>query len=266
MQAMTCGGVHAGASRQAESAAQQALLVIAHPGHELRLYGWLHSVHADVVILTTGAGRCGGSRTDSSRRVLDEVGATPSSIFGRYSDLEIYSAFLNGQNRLFMELAADLASILRSKPYTAVVADPFEGHNPTHDVCRVLVEAALERVAARTGRVIPHYEYPLINNHIPVSGDDDIHVCLDENELTKKIHAAFSYPELAAEVSMRLQLEGVSQQAKELLRRISRQSPSYSLPTEPPFYHYPAVLRYREHFVPVSRALMQWAHKEFCEG
>ena len=44
---------------------KRCALVVAHPGHELRVYGWLALRKPDVYILTDGSGHTGNSRLDS---------------------------------------------------------------------------------------------------------------------------------------------------------------------------------------------------------
>lgn len=40
----------------------RAGLMIAHPGHELLVHGWLEVAHPRVFVLTDGSGRCAQSR------------------------------------------------------------------------------------------------------------------------------------------------------------------------------------------------------------
>src|SRR5215470_17021527 len=60
-----------------------AALVISHPGHELRLFGWLRLAKPSVFILTDGSGRSDASRIASTSRILASAGANPGGIFGR---------------------------------------------------------------------------------------------------------------------------------------------------------------------------------------
>jgi hypothetical protein len=54
---------------------------VAHPGHELRVFGWLHAARPRVFVLTDGSGRTGRSRLPSTTRILREAGAEPASIY-----------------------------------------------------------------------------------------------------------------------------------------------------------------------------------------
>ncbi|MSQ47696.1 MAG: hypothetical protein EXR78_04785 [Deltaproteobacteria bacterium] len=55
--------------------AKPAALVIAHPGHELRLHGWLQHARPWVSVLTDGSGHADHSRLDSTTTLLHDVGA-----------------------------------------------------------------------------------------------------------------------------------------------------------------------------------------------
>ena len=67
-----------------------AALVVAHPGHEVRLHGWLAAARPSVSILTDGSGRSGRPRLDSTSAYLREIGVEAGELYGRFSDRNIY--------------------------------------------------------------------------------------------------------------------------------------------------------------------------------
>jgi len=71
-------------------------LVIAHPGHELRVHGWLEKARPLVFVLTDGSGRSGLPRLNSTRKVLLDAGAKTGPIFGRFTDAETYASIPRG--------------------------------------------------------------------------------------------------------------------------------------------------------------------------
>src|SRR5438105_9826273 len=73
---------------------ERALLVVAHPGHELRLFGWLCSARPDVLVLTDGSGHSGRSRIEATRNVLLMTGARAGAVFGEFTDRQLYAALL----------------------------------------------------------------------------------------------------------------------------------------------------------------------------
>ena len=56
------------------------MLVVAHPGHELRVYGWMMQARPVVHVLTDGSGADGESRIGSTTALRPDVGATRGSI------------------------------------------------------------------------------------------------------------------------------------------------------------------------------------------
>jgi hypothetical protein len=48
----------------------ESALIIAHPGHEIRVHGWLERAKPVVYVLTDGSGRSGQSRLASTARLL----------------------------------------------------------------------------------------------------------------------------------------------------------------------------------------------------
>src|SRR5260370_6140515 len=63
----------------------RALLVVAHPGHELRLFGWLCSARPDVLVLTDGSGHSGRSRIEATRIFLNITGVLSETVFREFN-------------------------------------------------------------------------------------------------------------------------------------------------------------------------------------
>ena len=135
----------------------RAVLVVAHPGHELSLAGWLAMMRPSVFVITDGSGQLGRSRLHSTTKVLLRTGARPGSIYGHLSDQEVYDAMLRQDVGLFLRIAYDLTDWLVLHGIEYVVGDSAEGYNPTHDVCRILVGGAVELAhrEIRMGRRAP---------------------------------------------------------------------------------------------------------------
>jgi len=73
----------------------RAALVVAHPSHELRVHGWLEQTRPYVCVLTDGGGRRGEARLSRTSEVLTRAGAAQGTIYGRLTDLEVYTAILS---------------------------------------------------------------------------------------------------------------------------------------------------------------------------
>jgi hypothetical protein len=253
-------------SRSSESA-----LVVAHPGHELRVYGWLEREQPQVYVLTDGSGSSGRSRVPSTEEVLRCAGSRPGSIFGRFSDRELYEVILDGQIDLLAAVARELAEALIADGVDTVAADALEGFNPSHDLCRLLTDAAVALARRRNGRAIASYEFLLEGRPDAFSANGSSGVLrleLEEGALERKLAAARSYPEMAYEAERAFERHGAEAFRIECLRPADPDADIEALIEEPPYYEsygeqqvaagrYPRVLRFREHFLPLARALRE---------
>ena len=246
----------------------RAALVVAHPGHELRLHGWLESVRPVVFVLTDGSGRTGRSRLASTSRVLRRAGAEPGDLYGRFSDQEVYAALLDGDFSLFHRMVDELAIAFIREAIGYVVGDAAEGYNPGHDVGRLATAAAVARVASVRGRPLPHFVFPLIgrpDGRPEGSRGRPILLGLDDHALARKLAAAQTYPGLEGEIGGALQGLGAEAFRQEWIQPAAP-TPLGEDAAEPPFYErygqervragdYQRVLRFRTHVLPVAEAL-----------
>jgi hypothetical protein len=247
---------------------ERTALVVAHPGHELLVQGWLETARPRVCVLTDGSGHSGRSRLPSTSRVLDPAGARPGCVYGRFTDSALYAALLRRDVGLFRGLAEELADAFVRDDIAAVAGDAWEGYNPAHDVCRLLVNAAVKRVRARTGRALRNYAFPLTLPPAPSPAPPAVfRLCLDDGALGRKLARARAYPELADEVNGALARLGPDAFRTECLHPVG--AGEGLRPFEgPPFYEeygerqvaagrYRQALRYREHVRPLAHALLR---------
>ena len=263
-------------------------LVVAHPGHELVVHGWLETARPLVLALTDGSGRSGRGRVESSVQIIESAGARVDEFFGVITDAEAYEALLRGSVDLFVSLTIRLAQRLIDEKITTVVGDAAEGINPVHDVCRVMINAAVA-MASESGRTVRNLEFLLFRAH-EVSGDRlgerDIHLTLVTDAHARKLSVARAYHELTPEVTAALNgtlevlhefpdlaslvdktVSTLSADAyrSECLRTVVRQRNASQ-----PFYElygerlvaagrYAEVLRYQTHVLPIEDALGQLA-------
>lgn len=270
----------------------RAALIIAHPGHELRVHGWLEEALPTVCVLTDGSGRTQRSRLDSTTRVLEAAGTTHGPVYGAMSDVELYTAVLEHDHSPFTRVVDDVARMLLGERIERVVGDAEEGYNPAHDVCRLVINAAVRLVNLTSRRQVANYDFTLVAppGHCPEPlRADSIRLELDEAAFARKLSAARNYPELQAEVEAALSGAGSVgfQKHPDLARRAGSDFGSAGAPDfgvewlrrvddgggtpapftgKIPFYeeygerqvaagHYARVLRYREHVLPLAAAL-----------
>jgi hypothetical protein len=243
-------------------------VVVGHPGHELKVFGWIAEHRPQVHVITDGSGRHGVSRLPSTAKLLAGVGAKPGEVFGPVSDAEIYHALLETNIPFFLDLLNRLAGSFIRNRVDFVGGDATEGFNPTHDICRALVNAAVAVAEEATGRRIPNYEFCLTEweqSRQDVHDRQCLHVRLGDDLLRRKLEAAATYGELKEEVEKAIAARGEQYFQIECLRKVSSLT-TESEPTDKPFYEtfgeqrvaeggYTSVIRYRQHMVPVLEAL-----------
>ncbi len=184
-----------------------AALVVAHPGHELRVHGWLEHARPHVFILTDGSGHSGRSRIGHSTEVLEGAGAVAGTVYGAVSDRALYAAILEQDFPLFEQLADELAEAFVRTRVDHVVGDARDGYNPGHDICRMLIQTALVMVKRSTGSELSDFDFPLIG---PPGSWPDGHaqqataLRLDDDMLQRKLDAALRYEPLREEIAPRL--------------------------------------------------------------
>src|SRR5215471_6461217 len=190
--------------------ATRPTLIVGHPGHELRVFGWMLSAHPVVHVLTDGSGSDGKSRVASTTALLDSVGARAGSIYGRLTDRDIYARILARDHAWFIMLASELAASLVRDRADLVAGDAVEGFNPSHDVCRYVINAAVR--LASNGRTIACYAFPLDgppDTRTAGLTGDALRVSLDDAALERKLQSAHAYTELRGEVQRTLDRYGV---------------------------------------------------------
>ena len=233
-----------------------AALVVAHPGHELRLHHWLERARPRVFVLTDGSGS-GASRIRSTLEVLAATGCTAGSIVAPFTDHEIYRMLLAGDVDRVLMTTLDLAEDFVEHEIRAVVADACEWYNPTHDLCSVMARLAAQRAGVR----IASYEYAVTG-----ASDAGEMLELDDAALARKTAAAHRYDALSTEVETLLQRVGVDALRREVLRPIAADVLP-PVPTSKPFYEthgesrvaagrFSTVIRYEQHFRPFVEKLI----------
>lgn len=244
---------------------KRAALVIGHPGHELRVFRWLEMERPTVFVLTDGSGRSGHSRLPSTTRLLEQAGASKGSFYGRLTDGEAYNAILNCDFDLFIELARELARFLIDETVGYVAGDALEGYNPTHDVCRLVIGAAVE-IARRSGNNgVANFDFPLTGAPYKSDGNNVIRIELDDDAFARKMAAARACAALESEVNDAISSNSERAFRVECLRAVGNNEVSFGQ-DDKPYYerygekqveagHYREIIRYRQHVLPLAEAL-----------
>jgi hypothetical protein len=272
-------------------------VVIAHPGHEVRVHRWLELTRPVVFIITDGSGRSGESRLSSTSRLLADINVKPGHIFGHFTERRFYDAVLNQELSFFLRLAEELAQAFMDREIERVVGDAAEGYNSTHDVCRLLINAAVEIVNRAEASSICNYDFPVVGSPgaCPEAlRTEALWVHLDDDAFARKINAARKYyPELLEETRETFAEDGVGpwreylreagaeqsalaencaldQFRLECMRPVKGPCDYHERFSHLPFYErhgesrreagfYDRVIRYREHLVPIAQTLRRHA-------
>jgi len=248
-------------------AGRRALLVIAHPGHELRVHGWLELVRPEVWVLTDGSGHGEQGRLASTARLLARAGATCGPLFGRFRDRDAYTLMMGGEVGAVGELVKLLADTLVSQRIDYVAGDACEGFNPVHDLCRLVIDAAVVTATQRGGRPVDDFEFALEGGPAWQGSGEELSWQLDEEALARKLAAARDYPELVDEVERAVAAFGEHAFARERLFRVEPFATLHTRFDGKPQYErfgeervaagfYSQVLRYDEHYAPLTAALL----------
>ena len=270
--------------------AENTILFVAHPGHELCVYGWTQQTRPDVCVLTDGSGHDGRSRINSTTTLLRRAGACPGSIYGSLTDAEVYRAILNYDIDLFAGIAEQFADELTAGDVTSVAGDAIEGFNPAHDLCRLIINAGVRLARKRSGRMIVNREFPIVAHSSARPSSADINLIwteLTDQEFEAKLKAARAYEglqpevdaafngaaplrdqsgELAAVFISDYDSRDIQAYRVEMLRSADEDFVTKMFLEDPPFYerygesrvamgYYQDVIRYREHMLPLAQAL-----------
>jgi hypothetical protein len=253
-------------------ASVRAALVVGHPGHELKVLGWIAAYRPRAFILTDGSGRGATPRTGHSRRLLGDLQVSVDSGFGNCPDQVVYTAILERNTGFFCNQTRRLADALVRHGIDFVAGDALEGYNPTHDLCRWMIDAAVTMAQRQSDITIRNYEFLLTES----ASDADARHCascchfqLDDEALERKLACAHAYEEMASEVQSALDRCGKDYFATECFRRVEQpfaarpylQAPQYESWGEQRVAagHYRTVIHHQEHVVPIMEAIRKLA-------
>lgn len=249
-------------------------LIVAHPGHELRIFGWVCAKKPLVFILTDGSGHGEASRLHLTTEILQSIGALPSTLFGIASDHEIYNHILEQNYSFFINLSKLIAQELIEKQIECVAGDALEGYNPTHDLCRIVINLAIHFASKQIGYTIKNYMFPLVAHPSPKNfPSDSLYITLSEKEFIHKIEVSRSYAKnvkgmLVSEIDQAIIQYGKDAFRNEILFTDNTSACLAQCNIEKPFYesygekqvaagHYKQVIRYHEHIAPIIRAIVK---------
>jgi hypothetical protein len=245
-------------------------LIVAHPGHELRVHGWMTQTRPLTFVLTDGSGALGVNRAAATGAILEQAGASIGGVFAALTDAEAYEAILAHDAERFGAFAESIARELADSGVAGVTGDAWEGYNPVHDICRLVIDASVAMASKKTGRAIDNTSFALTGS--PDSRAEGVRrYVLDDDAFARKMLAADQYGELAHDVNEAIRDHGREAFRIEVLKPVM--APHWldrQFLHERPFYErhgeervgagkYGAVIRYREHVRQIGEELRKLA-------
>jgi len=247
-------------------------LIAGHPGHELKVFGWISEFRPRTYVLTDGSGHRGVSRLPSTVQLLATLGIEVDRLFGVISDRSLYRAILDRETAWFDAILNRIVDSFIEDRIDLVVADAMEGFNPAHDLCRILVDGGVVAVKRKTGRTIANYKFCLTEWERSRQEQHDescFHFVLDDDALRRKIEAAEKYGELKAEVRQAIALRGVEYFRIECLKEVAEPFGRYDYSGRPDYETwgeqrvaegtYESLIRYDQHVLPIIDAIRSHA-------
>lgn len=214
---------HASEGRARLEAGPAPILVAAHPGHELRLYGWCVLWRPTLFLLTDGSrGAENRQRVDASKRIAASLGMSPGCLFGEFSDRDVYSWITEGRVAPFVAWTARLAEWICAHQPPAIIADAWQGYNPSHDLTHLMARCAAGRAATLLGRPVPVFDYAVVPEQLAAEEPlGPVHEALDLNNrlVRKKLSAIGAFQGIEVEREQILALEGKTGMSQEQLHR-----------------------------------------------
>ena len=191
-------------------------LSIAHPGHELRLHGFIEQAKPFTFLLADGSGKDIPSLFTNAQdciynAMMNDLNLSPKELASEkwmrilylsqkvedspnqyIKEEEIINEILEQRTGFFIFYINFLATNFIKWNIDYIVSDPREGYNVLHDICSIVTNLAVKLVKKVKDKKIIQYQYAL-NNKYENIGDDCIHIVLDDLAIERKIKSIVNY-------------------------------------------------------------------------
>jgi hypothetical protein len=250
-------------------------VIIGHPAHELRIYRFMELYKPQFYILTDGAGTTGRSRVAASKQIIENAGAKTSSVLGRFSDPEMYRIIREFDTKPLTDLLEEIVEDLVKNEIELIAGDAIEGFNPTHDLCRYLINAIIKIYNSRKRKQVQNFDFLLDGPPAAFNQEADnrdIILKLSAADFSRKISAAEGFLEIASEIKGAIERNGKDAFYYECLRPVQALDQFTGWSTDIPFYEsfglsrvqsgvYSQVISFEKHLLPLGRFLAKYSEK-----
>ncbi len=196
----------------------KSALLIAHPAHELLLYGWMAEAKPTVHCLTTGAAYGKSARIHRTELLLQQTESSLGKIFGRISDQDLYAMLLENRTTPLVDLTWELADALVQDDVQTVVGDAAEGEILVHDVWRGMIDAAVRLASGHYQHLVQNLEFAIETMPSSVRDTRDMVLSLDRQRIARKEAAIGDYIEIQTEAGRLRQRYGMRLIEQEVVR------------------------------------------------
>lgn len=195
-----------------DGATSKAALVVAHPGHELRVYDWLRTARPDVHILTNGSrASLTRARREASTQVVTSLGCRMASAWEGVPDSALYASLIARDHEPFLNWVSRLAADLVARDIDLVITDGWQYYNVAHDLAHFMARVAVAEASARLKRDILVLEFAVVPAALAPTAPRVLEYCsksLSASITGAKQEAAHRYPGVDGEVAEIESLEG----------------------------------------------------------
>lgn len=237
-------------------------LIMAHPGHELRVFKFLSEYKPRVYLMTDGSGSKQASRVDSTLKILQASGATVAIDIAHVPDKQIYQELMTLSVERHVHWMISVLNELKLHQIDFIIGDACEGFSPTHDLCRYSINMIASEI--NNSWPIKNYDF-LLDSILYNDNQDDISLVLNVGEFDAKQTAAYDYQELGLELNNAIQKYGNEPFKKEIIRKVVNDEPKIKWNSTYPYYEqfgreqiakglYRELITFNDHVLPFTEA------------
>lgn len=205
-------------------------LAIAHPGHELRLHGFLEQAKPFVFILTDNSEATGQDMMWDSIKAIDRatkqgMNITPANMKSEFlrkafkysiqegdkkvhlKDSMIQYEVENMRTEFFNDYTDWMAQKLIQYKINYLVCDATESWHLSHEVMRMLADIAIMKVKQKTDDDIQLLDFAISEKYDSRMHEHCIKIELDDEAIQRKLHAICIYPLGIKDLSPNIEME-----------------------------------------------------------
>ncbi len=149
-------------------------MVLAHGDHELFAAGLIQHFQPNILYISRGRHPEDEQTEQQAREVLRGLELGSQVTFLPVRETDIYGRLLSRDIEWFATLRDHVAAWLCQTKADVIIADKFEWYNSIHDLCPLLVDAALETCPLLSARNVRRFDLPLAFQTLDSGGEESV--------------------------------------------------------------------------------------------